>query len=79
MTITELNIKLRNQLESHYLFYEYSDDNRYYESGRQAFLHIWKTIEEMKEFGENEFDLAIEMFKLHKQAVDTPHETRITN
>ena len=79
MTITELKSKLRNQLESHDWFYEFSDDNRYYESGRQEFLNIWKTIEEMKEFGENEFDLAIEMFKLHKPAVDTPHETRITN
>ena len=59
--------------------YEFSDDNRYYEAGQKEFLDIWKTIEEMKEFGENEFDLAIEMFKLHKPVVETPNETRITN
>jgi len=79
MTVSELREKLREQLESHDWFYEYSDDSKYYEAGQEEFLDIWKTIEQMKEFGENEFDLAIEMFKLHKPIVETPNETRITN
>ena len=79
MTVSELRGKLKEQLESHDWFYEFSDDNRYYEAGQKEFLDIWKTIEKMKEFGENEFDLAIEMFKLHKPIVETPNETRITN
>jgi hypothetical protein len=74
MTVSELRGKLKEQLESHDWFYEFSDDNRYYEAGQQEFLDIWKTIEDMKEFGENEFDLAIEMFKLHKPIVETPIE-----
>ena len=77
--VSKLREKLKQQLESHDWFYEFSDDNRYYEAGQKEFLDIWKTIEEMKEFGENEFDLAIEMFKLHKPVVETPNETRITN
>ena len=76
-TIRLLNT-LESQLKHHDWFYEFSDDNRYYEAGQKEFLNIWKTIEEMKEFGENEFDLAIEMFKLHKPVVETPNETRIT-
>jgi len=71
---SELRLKLKQQLESHDWFYQYSDDNRYYESGEKEYQEIWRTIEEMKEFGENEFDIAIDMFKVHKPVINTPHE-----
>ena len=74
---SELRLKLKKQLEQHDWFYEYSDDNRYYKAGQKEFLDIWKTIEEMKEFGENEFDIAIDMFKAHKPVINHAHEVEI--
>ena len=71
---SELRLKLKQQLESHDWFYQYSDDNRYYESGEKEYKEIWRTIEEIEEFGENEFDIAIDMFKAHKPVINTPHE-----
>ena len=74
----ELTAKLKKQLESHDWFYEYSDDSRYYNSGLLEFQEIWKTIEQLQEIGENEFDVAIAMYKAYRPAVKHPHEVRVT-
>ena len=76
---TKLLDILESQLKSHDWFYEYSDDNRYYNSGLREFTQIWQTIEKLQEIGENEFDRAIAMYKEHKPVVTTPNEVRITN
>ena len=76
---TKLLDILESQLKSHDWFYEYSDDNRYYNSGLREFTQIWQTIEKLQEIGENEFDQAIAMYKEHKPVVTTPNEVRITN
>ena len=76
---TKLLDILESQLKSHDWFYEYSDDNRYYNSGLCEFTQIWQTIEKLQEIGENEFDRAIAMYKEHKPVVTTPNEVRITN
>jgi len=76
---TKLFDTLESQLKSHDWFYEYSDDNRYYNSGLREFTQIWQTIEKLQEIGENEFDRAIAMYKEHKPVVTTPNEVRITN
>ena len=75
---TKLFEILESQLKSHDWFYEYSDDNRYYNSGLREFTQIWQTIEQLQEIGENEFDRAIAMYKEHKPVVSTPHEVVIT-
>jgi len=74
MEIEALKDKLDKQLKNHDWFYEYSDDHRYYEAGRKEFLEIWETIEEMQKIGENEFDLAIDMYKQAKPHRSSPHE-----
>jgi hypothetical protein len=74
MEIEALKNKLEEQLKDHDWFYEYSDDHRYYKAGKKEFLEIWETIEEMQKVGENEFDLAIDMYKQYKPARSTPHE-----
>ena len=76
---TKLFEILESQLKSHDWFYEYSDDNRYYNSGLREFTQIWQTIEQLQAIGENEFDRAIAMYKEHKPVVTTPNEVRITN
>ena len=76
--ITKLFEILELQLKSHDWFYEYSDDNRYYNSGLREFTQIWQTIEQLQAIGENEFDRAIAMYKEHKPVVSTPHEVVIT-
>ena len=76
---TKLFEILESQLKSHDWFYEYSDDNRYYNSGLREFTQIWQTIEKLQALGENEFDRAIAMYKEHKPVVTTPNEVRITN
>ena len=76
---TKLLDILESQLKSHDWFYEYSDDSRYYNSGLREFTQIWQTVEQLQAIGENEFDLAIAMYKKHKPVVTTPNEVRITN
>ena len=63
---------LELQLKSHDWFYEYSDDSRYYNSGLREFTEIWRTIEQLQEVGENEFDQAIALYKQYKPAVSNP-------
>ena len=63
---------LESQLKSHDWFYEYSDDSRYYNSGLREFTQIWRTIEQLQEIGEYEFDLAIALYKQYKPAVSNP-------
>ena len=64
---------LESKLKSHDWFYEYSDDNRYYDSGLQEFTDIWNVIEQIQAIGENEFDQAIALYKQYKP-VNTIHE-----
>ena len=71
---TRLLDTLESQLKHHDWFYEYSDDNRYYNSGLREFTQIWQTIEQLQELGENEFDQAIALYKQYKPVVKTPHE-----
>ena len=71
---TRLLDTLESQLKHHDWFYEYSDDNRYYNSGLREFTQIWQTIEQLQEIGENEFDQAIALYKQYKPVVKTPHE-----
>ena len=79
METQQLFDTLESQLKSHDWFYEYSDDARYYNSGLREFTHIWQTIEKLQELGENEFDLAVAMYKKYKPVVNTPNERVITN
>ena len=65
---------LESQLKSHDWFYEYSDDNRYYNSGLKEFTDIWNVIEQLQAIGENEFDQAIALYKQYKPVRTTPHE-----
>ena len=69
---------LESQLKHHDWFYDYSDDSRYYNSGLREFTHIWQTIEQLQDIGENEFDQAIDMYKQYKPIVSTPHEQVVT-
>ena len=69
---------LESQLKHHDWFYEYSDDSRYYNSGLREFTHIWQTIEQLQDIGENEFDQAIALYKQYKPIVSTPHEQVVT-
>ena len=69
---------LESQLKHHDWFYEYSDDSRYYNSGLREFTHIWQTIEQLQDIGENEFDQAIALYKQYKPIVITPHEHVVT-
>jgi len=71
---TKLFEILESQLKSHDWFYEYSDDNRYYNSGLREFTQIWQTIEQLQAIGENEFDRAIAMYKEHKPVISAPIE-----
>ena len=75
---TRLLDTLESQLKHHDWFYEYSDDNRYYNSGLREFTQIWQTIEKLQEIGENEFDQAISLYKQYKPIVNTPHEQVVT-
>ena len=75
---TRLLDTLESQLKHHDWFYEYSDDNRYYNSGLREFTQIWQTIEQLQELGENEFDQAIALYKQYKPIVSTPHEQVVT-
>jgi len=75
---TRLLDTLESQLKHHDWFYEYSDDNRYYNSGLREFTQIWQTIEQLQEIGENEFDQAIALYKQYKPIVSTPHEQVVT-
>jgi len=75
---TRLLDTLESQLKHHDWFYEYSDDNRYYNSGLREFTQIWQTIEQLQEVGENEFDQAIALYKQYKPIVSTPHEQVVT-
>ena len=75
---TRLLDTLESQLKRHDWFYEYSDDSRYYNSGLREFNQIWRTIEQLQEVGENEFDQAIDMYKKYKPVVKTPHEQVVT-
>ena len=75
---TRLLDTLESQLKHHDWFYEYSDDNRYYNSGLREFQQIWQTIEQLQEIGENEFDQAIALYKQYKPIVSTPHEQVVT-
>ena len=75
---TRLLDTLESQLKHHDWFYEYSDDNRYYNSGLREFQQIWQTIEQLQEVGENEFDQAIALYKQYKPIVSTPHEQVVT-
>ena len=75
---TRLLDTLESQLKHHDWFYEYSDDNRYYNSGLREFQQIWQTIEQLQEVGENEFDQAIALYKQYKPVVSTPHEQVVT-
>ena len=63
---------LESQSKSHDWFYEYSDDSRYYNSGLREFNQIWRTIEQLQEVGENEFDQAIALYKQYKPVVSNP-------
>ena len=74
MKVQQLYDTLESKLKSHDWFYEYSDDNRYYNSGLQEFTEIWQVIEKLQAIGENEFDQAIAMYKEHKPVINTPHE-----
>jgi len=71
---TKLFEILESQLKSHDWFYEYSDDNRYYNSGLREFTQIWQTIEQLQAISENAFDQAIAMYKEHKPVVSAPIE-----
>ena len=71
-TTDKLLETLKSQLRHHDWFYEYSDDSRYYNSGLREFTQIWQTIEQLQEIGENEFDLAIALYKQYKPAVSNP-------
>ena len=71
---TKLIEELESKLKSHDWFYEYSDDNRYYNSGLKEFTDIWNVIEQLQAIGENEFDQAIALYKQYKPVVKTPHE-----
>ena len=71
---SELRLKLKQQLEQHDWFYEYSDDNRYYKAGQKEFLDIWNVIEQLQAIGQDEFDQAITLYLRHKPIVKTPHE-----
>ena len=71
-TTNKLLETLKSQLKHHDWFYEYSDDSRYYNSGLREFTQIWRTIEQLQEIGEYEFDLAIALYKQHKPAVSNP-------
>ena len=75
---TRLLDTLESQLKHHDWFYEYSDDNRYYNSGLREFTQIWQTIEQLQKIGENEFDQAIALYKQYKPIVSTPHEQVVT-
>ena len=75
---TRLLDTLESQLKHHDWFYEYSDDNRYYNSGLREFTQIWQTIEQLQEIGENEFDQAVALYKQYKPIVSTPHEQVVT-
>ena len=75
---TRLLDTLESQLKHHDWFYEYSDDNRYYNSGLREFTQIWQTIEQLQEVGENEFDQAIALYKQYKPIISTPHEQVVT-
>ena len=75
---TRLLNTLESQLKHHDWFYEYSDDSRYYNSGLREFTQIWQTIEQLQKIGENEFDLAIALYKQYKPVVSTPHEQVVT-
>ena len=75
---TRLLDTLESQLKHHDWFYEYSDDNRYYNSGLREFTQIWQTIEQLQELGENELDQAIALYKQYKPIVSTPHEQVVT-
>ena len=75
---TRLLDTLESQLKHHDWFYEYSDDNRYYNSGLREFTQIWQTIEQLQEIGVNEFDQAIALYKQYKPIVSTPHEQVVT-
>ena len=77
-TTDKLLETLKSQLRHHDWFYEYSDDSRYYNSGLREFQQIWQTIEQLQEIGENEFDLAITLYKQYKPVVSTPHEQVVT-
>jgi hypothetical protein len=77
-TTDKLLETLKSQLRHHDWFYEYSDDSRYYNSGLREFQQIWQTIEKLQEIGENEFDLAIALYKQYKPVVKTPHEQVVT-
>ena len=78
MEVQQLFDTLESQLESHDWFYSYSDDSRYYKTGQREHMQIWNTIESLSLKGENEFDLAIDMYRKAKPVVSAPHETRIT-
>ena len=71
-TTNKLLETLKSQLKHHDWFYEYSDDSRYYNSGLREFTQIWRTIEQLQEIGEYEFDLAIALYKQYKPAVSNP-------
>ena len=71
-TTNKLLETLKSQLKHHDWFYEYSDDSRYYNSGLREFNQIWRTIEQLQEIGEYEFDLAIALYKQYKPAVSNP-------
>ena len=75
---TRLLDTLESQLKHHDWFYEYSDDNRYYNSGLREFTQIWQTIEQLQKIGENEFYQAIALYKQYKPVVSTPHEQVVT-
>ena len=77
-TTDKLLETLKSQLRHHDWFYEYSDDSKYYNSGLREFTQIWQTIEKLQEIGENEFDLAIALYKQYKPVVSTPHEQVVT-
>ena len=76
---TKLIEELESKLKSHDWFYEYSDDNRYYNSGLLEFTDIWNVVEQLQAIGENEFDQAIALYKQYKPVRTTPHERVITN
>jgi hypothetical protein len=79
MKLQQLLDTLESQLKSHDWFYEYSDDARYYKSGQREFMQIWSVIEDIQAMGENQFDLAIAMYKKYKPVVNTASERVITN
>ena len=79
MKLQQLLDTLESQLKSHDWFYEYSDDARYYKSGQREFTQIWSVIEDIQAMGENQFDLAIAMYRKYKPVVNTPNERVITN